>query len=269
MLFTTVSHELAEFSLNKSLQTIKFDEILIFSDKKLSITHPYKFIKIPSVTNRANYSEFCIKSLNQYVETDHVLITQPDGMAVNSQYWDYKFLDYDYIGPIYNLNEAETNKGIVNHFGLTEYKNVNKWIVGNGGFSLRSKKLLNALQDDRIKEYILNSKTGEKFYGEDFQTTLLHRDLLEKEYGIKYAPIETALIFANDRLVDNGMTFGFHGWQNIPWYLTEEECLFYISHLTPNWDEYKLNRLMGFLYEKQYLQAMMKVNELRTEWDKL
>ena len=146
---------------------------------------------------------------------------------------------------------------------------MNKWIVGNGGFSLRSKKLLKALQDDRIAEYFLNKETKQIFYGEDFQISIIYRDLLEKEYNIKYSPIETALRFSTERLVDNGMTFGFHGWQNIPWFLTEEECLFYLNHLRPNWDEYRLNRLMGFLYEKNYYKAMMKVNELRTEWDKL
>ena len=269
VLVSNINHELAEFSLNKSLQTINFDDILIFSNKQIRSTHAYNYIPIDNSFDRISYSMFCMKNMVDYIETDHVLITQPDGMAINSEYWSDEFLEYDYIGPPYNLNEEHTNKGLVDHFGLPVYKNVNRWIVGNGGFSLRSKKLLKALQDDRITEYVLNQETGQKFYGEDLQITLLHRDLLEKDYGIKFAPIEVALRFATERLVDNGMSFGFHGWQNIPWFLSEEECLFYLSHLRPNWDEYRLSRLMGFLYEKQYYTAMMKVNELRSEWDKL
>lgn len=268
-LVTTIGHELAQFSLNKSLSTIKFDDVLVFSDRKIDITHPYRYVKIPETLDRTGYSVFCLKQMYQYIETDHVLITQPDGMAVNSQFWDDQFLEYDYVGPPYNLNEKHTNEGLVEHFGFPQYKNVNKWIVGNGGFSLRSKKLLKALQDDKITEYVFNEKTKKFFYGEDLQITVIHRDILEKEYGIKYAPIEVALRFATERLVDNGMSFGFHGWQNIPWFLDEDECMFYINQFRPNWDEYRLNRLMGFLYEKNYYRAMMKVNELRTEWDKL
>ena len=46
-LVTTVSHELAQFSLNKSLSTIKFDDVLIFSDRKIDITHPHRYVEIP------------------------------------------------------------------------------------------------------------------------------------------------------------------------------------------------------------------------------
>lgn len=269
VLVSNINHKLSQFSLNKSLETIHFDDVLVFSDQKLDITHPYHHIKIDPSFDRTSYSVFCLKNMINYINTDHILITQPDGMAVNSNYWSDEFLEYDYIGPPYNIGEHDTNKGIVENFGYSEYKNTQKWIVGNGGFSLRSKKLLNALQDDRITEYVLNKQTGQSFYGEDLQITLIHRKILEDDYGIKFAPIDVALRFATERLVDNGMSFGFHGWQNIAWFLTEEECIFYLNHLRPNWDEYRLNRLMGFLYEKQYYKAMMKVNELRTEWDKL
>lgn len=269
ILVSNINHELAQFSLNKSLQSIKFDDVVVFSDRKIAIDKPYRHIPIDKNFDRITYSTFCMKGMNEYIHTDHILITQPDGMAVHSEYWSDEFLQYDYIGPPYNLNEKDTNEGVVNNFGFSEFKNVNKWIVGNGGFSLRSKRLLNALQDDRITEYVLNTNTGNKYYGEDLQITLIHRKLLEEDYGIKFAPTEIALRFATERLVDNGMSFGFHGWQNIPWFLSEEECLFYLNHIRPNWDEYRLNRLMGFLYEKQYYNAMTKVNELRTEWDKL
>lgn len=269
VLITSVSHELAEFSLNKSLSTIKFDDVLVFCDKKLNLTHPYRHVQMPSTMTRTDCSVFSLKHMYQYIETDHIIMSQPDGMAVNLQYWEDEFLEYDYVGPPYNINEKYTNEGLVEHFGLSEYKDLNKWVVGNGGISVRSKKLFKALQDDRIPEYVLNKKTGQRFYGEDLQVTLVYREFLEKEHGIKFAPIDVAIRFGTERLVDNGMTFGFHGWQNIPWFLTEDECIFYINHLNPNWDEYRLNRLMGFLYEKNYYRAMMRVNELRTEWDKL
>ena len=53
-----------------------------------------------------------------------MLIIQHDGFILNHKAWDNEFLNYDYIGaPVYWMG--------------------NKLIeVGNGGFSLRSKKLL-------------------------------------------------------------------------------------------------------------------------------
>jgi hypothetical protein len=268
-IFTTVVHELATFAVNKTLQTKAFDAVYIFSDKKLEITHPHYWIEISPKLDRQACSHFLLKNLGDYIETDHVLIIQPDGMATKAQYWDDEFLNYDYIGAPYNINEKHTNDGIVNHFGLTQYKDVNKWVVGNGGFCLRSKKLLNALQSSDIDGMVTNPHTGEKYYGEDFQITFINRELLENKFDIKFAPIEVALRFSTERLADNGMSYGFHGWQNMPWFLTEDECIFYLQNLRPNWDYYRLNRLAGFFYENGYYNAMTVLNNLREQWNAL
>ena len=200
VLVTSINHELAEFSLRKSIQSKKFDEVLIFSDKKIPINHPHRHISISNTFSRTDYSIFCLKHMYQYIETDHVLIVQPDGMAVNSQYWDDDFLNYDYIGPPYNINETATNEALVEYFGLKEYKNVNKWIVGNGGFSLRTRKLMIHI----IQNYQRNPKDNEDVY--------FSRIIQDHNLGI-FPTMHEAYSFSSEGIV-SANSFGGHCYFN-------------------------------------------------------
>ena len=66
--------------------------------------------------------------LKKYIDTDFCLIIQGDGFVIHPENWTDEFLKYDYIGaPWRNLA----------HYSFIR--------VGNGGFSLRSKKLLKIL----------------------------------------------------------------------------------------------------------------------------
>jgi hypothetical protein len=155
----------------------------------------------------------------QVVATDFNLIVQADGFAVNPQAWDPLFWDYDYIGaPFCGL------------WGGGPY-----WrspIVGNGGFSLRSRKLYAALRDLRLKwriedwlpyddrlsdfGYYLRNAKGEKCLQEDLLISLWARKILETRYGIKFCPPELAgkfSLFQAHPLTQCwlGRSFGFHG----------------------------------------------------------
>jgi tetratricopeptide (TPR) repeat protein len=76
--------------------------------------------------------------------------------------------------------------------------------VGNGGFSLRSRKLLEALQDPRI----------ELVEAEDVTIGRAQRPLLEREYGIRYADDALADRFAFEAAYPIALPFGFHGLYN-------------------------------------------------------
>jgi hypothetical protein len=162
----------------------------------------------------------------QVVATDFNLIVQFDGFAVNPQAWDPLFWDYDYIGaPFCGL------------WGGGPY-----WrspIVGNGGFSLRSRKLYSALrdlrlgwrvedwlpQDERVsdfKYYFWNGK-GEKCLQEDVLISIWARKILETRYGIRFCPPELAgkfSVFEAHPLTQCwwGRSFGFHGSSIAPQY---------------------------------------------------
>ena len=153
------------------------------------------------------------------VKTDFNLIVQDHAFAVNPQAWDPLFWEYDYIGaPFCGL------------WGGGPY-----WrgpIVGNGGFSLRSRKLYDALldlqikwrvedwlpYDDRLTNFrytVLNAK-GEKCLQEDIVISLWARKVLETRYGIRFCPPELACkfsLFESDPLTKFwvGRSFGFHG----------------------------------------------------------
>jgi hypothetical protein len=77
--------------------------------------------------------------------------------------------------------------------------------VGNGGFSLRSRKLLQALQDPSL---VMR-------HPEDLCICHDHRAWLEREHGMRFAPLALARRFAYERLLPEGPTFGFHGLFNL------------------------------------------------------
>ena len=124
-----------------------------------------------------DYSRFIIKELEAHVKTSHVLVAQWDGYVLNPKAWKPEWLDYDYIG-------APWKDGI----------------SGNGGFSLRSRRLLDALQDSRF---------GPPYYPEDEKICRDWRRELESEFGIRFAPTEIASEFSVEGGRYSGQ-FGFH-----------------------------------------------------------
>jgi len=130
------------------------------------------------------YNEFLMKRLNSYIESDFALIVQWDGFVLNPANWRPDFLEYDYIGAVWPWMP-------------TGYQ------VGNGGFSLRSKKLLQALQDPRVVSH----------HPEDLAICHTYRVLLEREFGVRFAPPEVADQFSFERHPHPG-SFGFHGFYN-------------------------------------------------------
>lgn len=136
---------------------------------------------------REGYSRFMIERLNEFVDTEHVLTFHADGYVQNVDAWDNEFLNYDFGGATWWYKD-----------------NMN---VGNGGFSLRSKRLL-----EICARLDLNGITP---HPED---SFLARDLrpwLEKEHGIKFMPEELANRFSIEAygVQDKHYcgSFGFHG----------------------------------------------------------
>jgi len=143
-------------------------------------------VEIDRVESISDYSDFLLLRLIEHVSTSHVLIVQWDGFVLDRHSWDPEFLEYDYIGAVW----PQFDEGMS---------------VGNGGFSLRSKRLLNALQDPDI---IRHSP-------EDICICHTNRRLLEDRYCIKFAPPEVAARFSFERSLPSQRTLGFHGLFNL------------------------------------------------------
>jgi hypothetical protein len=124
------------------------------------------------------------------------MIVQWDGFPLNEKAWEADFLRYDYIG-------APWTPGYNWALGMPVCTEETR--VGNGGFSIRSKKLLEAT---------FRITNGRKDINpEDVYIVRAIRKELDQE-GIKFAPYDLAKKFSVE---DNYYTgqFGFHGQQTI------------------------------------------------------
>lgn len=166
-----------------STKDINFGKVKLLTS--IESTDP-RVIKIPHIKSTKKYSDFMIKELYKYIDTEFALIFQYDGFILNASAWSDNFLKYDYIGsPWYHLGDLR---------------------VGNGGFSLRSKKLIDWLGKNW-------EKVAAKIHPEDVFISKFARPFLEKE-GIKFAPEEIAKKFSiegDERGVVWNGEFGFHG----------------------------------------------------------
>lgn len=147
------------------------------------LSHPDADITpIAPITSKREYSTFVMKELYKHVDTPHVLIIQWDGFVLNPFAWTDAFLDYDYIG-------APWPRHLCASLNLAE--------VGNGGFSLRSRRLLEcvaALDGD--------------CHPEDHVICRTHGEYL-RSAGLTFSPEEVASRFS----IEGGRwagQFGFH-----------------------------------------------------------
>ena len=157
----------------------------------VSVT-PIEFPGVNNITisnfDVGGYSNFCVKELNSIIKSDFCLVFQLDGFIINPDLWDDEFYSYDYIGAPWPL-----------HFGgwVSENKQ-----VGNGGFSLRSKKLLEITAQ-------LPGTTNH----EDTYIVFEHRKTLEQN-NVNIAPVNVAIKFSVENPIDENhnieTSFGFH-----------------------------------------------------------
>ena len=196
--------------LNRGIDTlrkcssVKFRHVNLISSLKIAPLPPdinATFVEIPASLLapcdplfRPHYSNFCIRELCKYFSTSHCLIVQHDGWVVNPAAWRDEWLEYDYIGCQTVWTEpGENGKG------------------GNGGFSLRSRKLLQlASQTTRDYDYDL--------YAEDMVLSATAprgiREDLERA-GCRFAPASVQKLFGLEFLAYGG-EFGHHRGTNVP-----------------------------------------------------
>lgn len=118
----------------------------------------------PDIRSKEEYSAYCIDHMHEHIATSHVLVFQYDGYVNNWMAWDNDWLQYDYIGAPWYYQDGMD--------------------VGNGGFSLRSKRLMEAAS--RICKFK---------HPEDHHICRTYRREMEA-IGMKFAPREVAERFA-------------------------------------------------------------------------
>lgn len=165
----------------KSLKHIRPARTILFADVPLA-SDQFECIVIEPLRSAQKYNEFVTWKLGSFpINTSHILLVQYDGYVLDSSAWTDEFLDFDYIGAPWTYTDGRN--------------------VGNGGFSLRSKRLHTILARDP------SISVGSP---EDEIICRLFRGYLETHHGIKYAPEALAHKFSFEMHRPVQKTFGFH-----------------------------------------------------------
>jgi hypothetical protein len=144
--------------------------------------HAERLVHIRPGMSLREYNCFVACELHRYIKTDFVLIVQADGFAINPFRWTDQFLLWDYVGAPWSNGE-----------------------VGNGGFSLRSRKFLQA-----------SATLPAPHCAEDGYLCQIKRREMEA-LGIRFCPTDLAHRFSHESGIPQhpGWTlddsFGFHG----------------------------------------------------------
>lgn len=182
-----------------------------FADVKIltsNLSDHKGIVKIGEIKTLEDYSKFVLFELDKYVQTPYVLIVQYDGFILNPEQWTDEFLKYDYVGAPWLVDNF-----FVDHFKFPK-ELLGKTVVGNGGFSLRSKKLISLCAS------LVNREFFKVHHPEDLAICVYDRKFFE-DNGIKFAPFEVAKKFSFEgefgERKDWDGEFGFHGfsWTDI------------------------------------------------------
>jgi hypothetical protein len=199
---TSVNIDRSIKALEYSCKGIEFADVILLTDVDV-VREGINVIKINKL-DYIGYSKFIIYDLHKHIDTDYVLIIQDDGFIINPSEWSDEFFKYDYIGAPFPVPPPTDKISYRDPFDVVQR-------VGNGGFSLRSKKILEL-------PTILNLEWKSYFgyWNEDGFFAVHNKHLFEKE-GCKFAPIDTAYKFSIENDSDDTLgkkSFGFHGKHN-------------------------------------------------------
>ena len=201
-------------SIVKSMEELPGSRGLLLSPMKpKNLPTSVEWKRIGHLTYK-QYSVFMMHSLYAFIKTDYCLVVQEDSWVLNGKMLTKEFYQYDYIGPPTHCG-FQFNKenmlitALYLKYQWIHYSNIE--VVQNGGFSLRSKRFLEACNVHGITHtspdpipltnMITNKHDGvwSHIWNEDVHLTgLLKHELIN--YGYKFAPLEVASRFAIEYL---------------------------------------------------------------------
>lgn len=205
-----VNYEGTLDAITKSMESIEFASVkMITPTTPAALPNGVTWNECTPLRLRApgidDYSHYCLYDLWRHVETAHCLVIQADGYVINPDQWDPGFLEYDYIGAPWPIRK----NSYIDPFGVPQR-------VGNGGFSLRSKKLLELPQKVDVPWQVNASDfynhMGANLLNEDGNICVHNRHIFEAN-GCRFAPVEVAVRFSQEHKIPEarGVTpFGFH-----------------------------------------------------------
>jgi hypothetical protein len=186
------------WALQHSKSQLNFGAVKLVSDiapRELPIGIDWEYC--PHIRDIMDFNYYVFNDLYKHVNTPHCLMVQYHAYILHPELWEDSWLEYDYIGAPWPVKE---NSYIANNGETVR--------VGNGGFSLRSRKLMEL---PNLLGLPLTHQQG--YFNEDGNICCYYR----REFlanGIKYAPLEVAARFSFETLLPENKnldtSFGFH-----------------------------------------------------------
>lgn len=148
-----------------------------------------------TTTTREDHEYSSIEKMPEYFTTPHVIYTEWDGAVANPQAWEDRWLEHDFIGAPWPIGAkgAEPPSDETNN-------------VGNGGFSLRSKRFCQAVSQ-RVHQ-TKGKMLGTILMSDAWMCRTLRPEL--QKLGMYYAPVFRAACFSCEDRIYSGQ-FGLHG----------------------------------------------------------
>lgn len=175
-------------SIIKSMEELNCDKGLLLSPEKPNgLPNDISWRKIYSM-NYWEYSPFMMHCLGSYIYTDYCLVVQDDGWVLHGDNFTEDYYKYDYIGAPSHCGKV----GDKFHLQFGWYNFSDRTVVQNGGFSLRSRKFLQAPNNYGIAHRWANEIHS---WNEDAQLSCLLKPVFE-ERGFRYAREEVAKQFS-------------------------------------------------------------------------
>ncbi len=198
----TLHHEAALHAIRQSRAACDFGAALFLTDQEIR-EDAVDVIRIETIDRVEDYSRVILREVVPHIRTSHVLVIQWDGYVVDGRMWDPGFLAFDYIGAVWPFHDDHHR-------------------VGNGGFSLRSRRLMAALL---APEFPVR-------HPEDEAVCRVYRPELEAR-GFRFADEATAERFSVEVGQPAGPTFGFHGLFNLWRFIPAVELPAFLERVDP------------------------------------
>ncbi|HWJ70434.1 MAG TPA: DUF5672 family protein [Sphingobium sp.] len=191
-------------AMDRARACARFGDMLLVTDRAAQVAGQagVRIAAVESLRSREEYSRVVQTGLTQHIHTPFVMLVQWDGYPVRPENWTDAFLDYDYVGAPWPQFPSAI-------------------AVGNGGFSLRSRRLLDACDDPLFSPG----------HPEDIVICHTNRALLEQAHGVRFAPVALAERFSCERMGSAARAFGFHGLFNMPREMGEAAFLAFFATL--------------------------------------
>lgn len=189
VLIETREHDLAELALKDCEAKVEFGDVVVLTDRPSQFLRAdRRVIAVPDWPEKIGWSRCFWYDLPLHVRTSHALCIQWDSWVVHTDMWREDYLQYDYVGAPWWYTDGMN--------------------VGNGGFCLRSSKLMRYVRANRDR-FPCVVDLDDDLYCRKYRQGL-------QAAGFEWAPEPIAYAFAFEvvRHDPTSRHFGFHACYN-------------------------------------------------------